>query len=157
MKILIKNQQRHRPLNKDKILNVARTILALLDQTRNSGTELSILFIGNKKMQQLNTEYRGIKKTTDVLSFNAQFPGLKGKTENVLGDIVISVPKAESQAETAGIGFYDEICRLLIHGSLHLLGYDHEQSDYQARKMRKKEQEIFNAAQKMDREHKPRN
>jgi len=70
---------------------------------------------------------------------------------NILGDIVINIPRAELQAGTFGTGFYDEICRLLIHGILHLLGYDHEKSEYAARKMRKKEQEIMDAVKKMDR------
>lgn len=101
-------------------------------------------------MQQLNTAYRGIKKSTDVLSFETQIPVKKGIVNNILGDIVINVPRAESQAKIFGTGFYDEIYRLLIHGTLHLLGYDHEKSEYRARKMRKKEQELFYAAKEMD-------
>jgi rRNA maturation RNase YbeY len=59
------------------------------------------------------------------------------------------VPKAESQAEMSGMGFYDEVDRLLIHGTLHLLKYDHEESDYKARLMRKKEKENFHALKKV--------
>ena len=66
MKILIKNQQKRRRLNKTKIKKAARKILSLLKQPT---AELSILFVGAKKMQQLNTAFRGISKTTDVLSF----------------------------------------------------------------------------------------
>lgn len=102
-------------------------------------------------MMQLNTAYRGITKSTDVLSFEAQIPLQKVMDNNILGDIVINVPRAESQAGEYGTGFYDEIYRLLIHGTLHLLGYDHEKSEYGARKMRKKEQEIMDAVKKMDR------
>lgn len=102
-------------------------------------------------MMQLNTAYRGIRKSTDVLSFESQIPLQKVMESNILGDIVINVPRAESQARTYGTGFYDEIYRLLIHGTLHLLGYDHEKSGYGARKMRKKEQEIMDAVKKMDR------
>lgn len=144
--------------------------------------ELSILFVGDRKMSHLNGLYRGINKTTDVLSFSQirekkeEVRRKKGKVRSekcevrrkkstaaknvtpfstshftlhsshfLLGDVVISVPKAESQAADAGIGFYDEVRRLLIHGILHLLGYDHAGSYYRARKMRKKEEEIFNA------------
>ena len=102
-------------------------------------------------MMQLNTAYRGIRKSTDVLSFEAQIPLQKAMDNNILGDIVINVPRAESQARTFGTGFYDEIYRLLIHGTLHLLGYDHEKSAYGARSMRKTEQEIMDAVKKMDR------
>ncbi len=151
MKILIRNRQRHRPLNKSKITRAALNILSLADQAGNAGTELSILFVGDKKMLQFNTAYRGIRESTDVLSFEAQIPLQKVMESNILGDIVINVPRAESQAREYGTGFYDEIHRLLIHGTLHLLGYDHEKSQYGARKMRKKEQEIMDAVKKMDR------
>ena len=104
-------------------------------------------------MLQLNSDYRGIKKSTDVLSFEAGIPVSYGEAGNVLGDIVISVPRAESQAEEYGTGFYDEIYRLLIHGILHLSGYDHEDSEYKARKMRKKEEELLDAVKEMDSEH----
>ena len=147
MKIFIKNRQRHRPLNQAKIIRAARNILSLSEQTT---AELSILFVGNAKMLQLNNDYRGIKKSTDVLSFEAQIPLDNSEAGNILGDVVINVARAESQAETSGTGFYDEIYRLLIHGILHLSGYDHENSRYRAGKMRKKEEEIFDAVKEMD-------
>ena len=149
MKVLIKNQQRHRPLNKTKITKTARKILSLLEQP---SAELSILFVGDRKMRELNSAYRGILKSTDVLSFEAAMPIKESGADNVLGDIVISVPKAESQAKDFGMIFYNEIYRLLIHGILHLSGYDHEASEYRAKKMRKKEREIFDAVTKMDTE-----
>jgi len=108
------------------------------------------MFVGNRKMLQLNSAYRGVNKTTDVLSFEAELSIDGIKVNNVLGDIVINIQRAESQAKQYGTGLYDEISRLLIHGVLHLLGYDHELSNYQARKMKKKEEEIFNAIKKMD-------
>ena len=101
-------------------------------------------------MRQLNGEYRGIKKSTDVLSFEGRIPAARGPLNNILGDIVINIPRAELQAKTYGTGFYDEVFRLLIHGILHLSGYDHEQSDYRAVKMRKKEQELFHAITTVD-------
>lgn len=100
-------------------------------------------------MTELNSVYRGINKSTDVLSFEAGLTLRQNFTNNVLGDIVINIPRAESQAKDSGAGFYDEIYRLLIHGTLHLLGYDHEKSGYRARVMRKKEEELFNAFKKM--------
>ncbi len=146
MKIFIRNQQRYRPLDKPKITKAATNILTLMSQ---QAAELSIVFVGDRKMKELNSSYRGIKKTTDVLSFEAGIPVISG-TDIILGDIVISVPKAEAQAEEYGTGFYEELYRLLIHGTLHLLGYDHVNSAGQARKMEKKELEIFNAIKKMD-------
>ncbi len=146
MKILIRNLQRYRSLNKKRILITAGRILSLLEQP---GAELSLMFVGDRRMRQLNTEYRGVRKTTDVLSFEAGIPVIQEEAD-ILGDIVISVPKAESQAKEYGSGFYDEINRLLIHGTLHLLGYDHEESEYKARRMRKKEEELIDAVKKVD-------
>lgn len=146
MSILLRNLQRHRRLNKARIIKSAGNILSLLGQPE---AELSILFVGDRRMSQLNAAYRGKRKTTDVLSFEADIPFRGADQTLVLGDIVISVPKAESQAETAGMGFYDEVCRLLIHGILHLIGYDHEGSAYKARLMRKKEKEILDALKKV--------
>ena len=147
MKISIKNLQRHRSLNKGRILKATRRILSLLEQ---SNSELSILFVGDRRMKQLNTQYRGIRRTTDVLSFESAIPFIPDYADNALGDIVISVPKAEAQAREYGSGFYDEIIRLLIHGTLHLLGYDHELTAYKARKMRKKEEELINAVKTLN-------
>jgi len=147
MKILIKDRQRRRHLNKDRIIRASRRILSHLNQPR---AELSILFVGDKIMARLNAEYRDVHKTTDVLSFEAAFPAAGGEAQHVLGDVVISVPRAESQAKEYNVGLYEEIHRLLIHGILHLLGYDHKRSVYYASQMKKKEREIFHATQEMD-------
>ena len=147
MKIFIRNRQRHRSLNKKKILEAAGNILSIV---KKQTAELSILFVGDKKMAELNTAYRGIKKSTDVLSFESGIPVNNPEADNILGDIVINIPRAESQAKEYGTGFYDELYRLLVHGTLHLIGYDHEKSASAARTMQKKEKDIFNALKKMD-------
>jgi probable rRNA maturation factor len=94
-------------------------------------------------MRELNSRFRGVDKTTDVLSFPM------GDTSfgdaGPLGDIVISVPRAEMQAREYGVTFRDELLRLLVHGLLHLVGYDHEINPYQKRKMEKKERELLDA------------
>ncbi len=98
-------------------------------------------------MRALNRRYRGIDRTTDVLSFpQSEFisPNAERLTPNViLGDIVISLPKTKKQAEENGLTFHQELKRLLIHGLLHLIGYDHEISGYQKNKMRKKAKELL--------------
>ena len=147
MKILIRNRQRYRPLDKIRLTKAAGSILTFLNQTE---AELSILFVGDKKMKELNSAYRGKNKSTDVLSFEAGIPVRDSDVNNVLGDIVINIPRAESQAKEYGTGFYEELYRLLIHGTLHLVGYDNEVSKHEERKMRKKEEDIFNAVTKMD-------
>lgn len=145
MKILIKNQQRCQKLDRKKIATRAGNILMFLKQP---DAELSILFVGNKKMQELNTAFRGIQKTTDVLSFEAglQLPGL---SDNILGDVVINICRAESQAEAADMELYDEISRLLIHGILHLLGYEHENGGPDEKRMVRKERAVQAALEKI--------
>jgi len=104
-------------------------------------------------MQQLNAAFRGVSKTTDVLSF----PQISGKLEVrsnklkkiLLGDVVINIQMAVSRAKLSGADFYDEVYHLLIHGILHLLGYDHEKSRHKAVAMMKKEKEILGAIKKM--------
>ena len=100
-------------------------------------------------MKELNTAFRGVRKTTDVLSFEAGLP-LKDWPGNILGDIVINIYRAASQAETADTGFYDEICRLLLHGILHLLGYDHERGVADAKKMERKEKKVLTELQNIE-------
>lgn len=147
MKVLIRSRLRRRHLDRSRIIRISRNILSRLDQEKS---ELSILLVGDKTMAQLNRAYRGVNRSTDVLSFDAAVPVGRGEGAHILGDIVISIPTAEAQAKKYGSDLYDEINRLLIHGILHLLGYDHERSGRQARLMREKEEEVFLATQEMD-------
>jgi probable rRNA maturation factor len=100
-----------------------------------TAAELSVLFTGSDHIQQLNRDFLGTDKPTDVLSFPAgvALPGmvLPGMPR-YLGDIAIAVPVALAQAEAAGHGFLDEVALLVVHGLLHLLGYDHATPDEQA-------------------------
>jgi len=151
MAIHLKNQQRAKSLNLRRIRKDLSGALSLLGCEE---AELSILFVGSAKMKQLNTLYRGIPKETDVLSFpmheEISFYSRAGRSTPydsplVLGDIVISVPKTIRQSREYETSFQDELRRLLIHGLLHLLGYDHEKSRYQKVLMEKKEKEILHA------------
>ena len=98
--------------------------------------ELSVLLTGNQEIRELNREYRGKDKPTDVLSFPMG-------DDYLLGDIVISTEKAASQAEEFGVTFDEEMGRLLVHGILHLAGYDHVRGGRQAKKMKDKEEELM--------------
>ncbi len=110
--------------------------------------EVSVLLVNDAGMRRLNHLYRGIDRTTDVLSFPLINPtrpplDLRGGVEGLLlGDIVISLPQTKRQAEEYGATFDRELSRLLIHGLLHLLGHDHEKSSYRAAKMRRLEAEL---------------
>jgi probable rRNA maturation factor len=117
--------------------------------------ELSVLVTGDRKMRALNRAYRGMDKTTDVLSFPAM-PGEElsalretppgtsgGRPPVVLGDIVISAPKAFAQAAERGHPFEEELLFLLAHGLLHLVGYDHETGPADKNRMFKKQRELI--------------
>ena len=122
---------------------VTKKILNFLEVDEK--TEVSILFSDDDFIKGLNNKYRGINKTTDVLSFcfkedDYSFPAV-GENK-ILGDIIISVETAKMQADRLKHSVEREITTLLIHGLLHLLGYDHiEDKDYKI--MHKKEKEIL--------------
>lgn len=86
---------------------------------------LTAAFVSDGKMRELNNLYRGVNKTTDVLSFGSE-PDEFGADETYLGDIAISLEQAHRQAEENDLDFETEIKQLMLHGILHLCGYDHE-------------------------------
>ncbi|NRG43736.1 rRNA maturation RNase YbeY [Bacillus sp. CRN 9] len=98
-------------------------------------TEVSVTFVNNERIQEINREYRDKDRPTDVISFAMEELGegeiaLMGEDlPRVLGDIIISIPKAKEQAEEYGHTFMRELGFLAVHGFLHLLGYDHETTE----------------------------
>lgn len=109
-------------------------------------SEVSLVLVDDQRIHALNLEYRGIDRPTDVLSFALQEemeeePDLAFK-DQLLGDIVISVPRARAQAEEYGHAFERELVYLAVHGTLHLLGYNHEE-EADKQEMRKKEEEVM--------------
>ena len=90
-----------------------------LDAIGNSGSSATIAFVSDSSIRKLNQQFRGVDKATDVLSFPADEP-------DNLGDVAISVETAAKQAAENGLQFDDEIAQLILHGLLHLSGYDHE-------------------------------
>jgi len=111
----------------------------------NSETEVSLVFVDDQYIRELNSQYRGIDQPTDVLSFamlEGEGPETADSETILLGDIVISLPTAKRQAEEYGHSFSREVAYLAIHGMLHLLGYDHmNEADKQV--MREKEEEYL--------------
>ena len=101
--------------------------------------------MGDTAMRTLNRRYRGKDRTTDVLSFPLREGRFSGIQPHVLGDIVLSLPTASRQAKAAGEKYHVEIRRLLVHGYLHLLGYDHERSGVEAGRMESREQRLREA------------
>ena len=108
-----------------------------------SPCEVSVTFTDNEKIRKLNKEYRGIDRATDVLSFPL-FDDEFGDGEKVaLGDIVLSLEKAEEQAKEYGHSFERETAFLTVHSMLHLLGYDHETGAEDEKEMFFKQDEIM--------------
>ena len=125
-----------------------RDLTKALNLLHLQSAELSVLFVNSRRMKLLNSRYRGICKDTDVLSFPLLEKGLNHGPV-MLGDILVSVPRALEQAKEFKVAFHDELLRLLIHGLLHLIGYDHEINAYRKRKMEAKERGLFDAVKKM--------
>jgi len=107
---------------------VKRTATALLAAVGRRDASLSISFVDDDEIARLNAEHRGKDRPTDVLSFPLEpDPSMPG--EELLGDVVISVPTALRQAAQYDAPLQRELERLLIHGLLHVLGHDHEAAD----------------------------
>ena len=103
--------------------------------------DVSLILVGKTRMQRLNRTYRKRDYATDVLAFPMQ--DASQSPVAFVGDVVICVPVALSQASRFGNTPDGELLRLLIHGTLHLLGYDHETTVREAKRMTRKEQAIF--------------
>ena len=114
---------------------------AILSIVGRAEAELSLALIGNAEMQKLNRKYRHKDYPTDVLSFPIE--DKLPTTHRLLGDVVISVEKAREQAHEHGRTRDEELVTLLIHGIVHLLGYDHERSSRDARAMKRLENKIY--------------
>ena len=121
-----------------KIKRIALTILELVGE---ENAELSLALIGNLEIKKLNARYRKKDYATDVLSFPVE--GIVLKETRLLGDVVVSVEKAAEQAKARGHSSEQELVTLLIHGVVHLIGYDHERSARDARAMRRVEKRIY--------------
>ena len=123
-----------RKLQRSWIEERAKRILEILG-IENS--ELSVLITGDGEIKELNKTYRGKDRPTDVLSF-PMGDRIDGKL--ILGDVVISLDTARRQAKELGHSLEEEVERLLVHGILHLLGYDHELGREEERKFRELEE-----------------
>jgi len=105
--------------------------------------ELSILFTDNERIARLNDRYLGRKGPTNVLAFPMSGGPEPGVESGMLGDVVISVDTAINESEDLDEPLEHTIDRLIIHGILHLLGYDHEKSEAEARRMEKEEERLM--------------
>ncbi len=111
--------------------------------------ELSVVIVNDAEIRDINRDYLQRDKSTNVISFAMQEGEGAGIQSFLLGDVVISADTAARDAADAGVTFESELYFLLLHGVLHLLGYDHERgTEEQARIMEEREKEIFGLLQK---------
>ncbi|WP_042197569.1 rRNA maturation RNase YbeY [Paenibacillus camerounensis] len=146
--------------NEQEEYEITDALIALLDSILQKAGEaegvekgeVDLTFVDNARIHELNLEYRGIDRPTDVLSFAMNEAGEDepeiiyafdddeyGEVPNSLGDIIISVTRAKEQAEEYGHSLERELGFLFVHGFLHLLGYDHQDAESEAEMMSKQE------------------
>lgn len=118
-----------------------RQARAILSSVGELSAELGILLVGDQRMKSLNHRYRGKDRTTDVLAFAMR--EAPHASAGLLGDVVIAVPTAVRQAKEGGRSLDEELTVLLVHGILHLCGYDHERSEQEARRMQRRERMVL--------------
>ena len=118
------NQQRKIKINRQIFQDFANVLIEQVSETKNKSA--AVAFVSDQTMRRLNREFRGVDSTTDVLSFS-----LLGEAadDEYLGDIAVSLEQAERQAVENHLDFETEIKQLILHGILHLCGYDHETDD----------------------------
>ena len=127
---------------------IRRSCNAVLDFEKFDGpAEISVTFVDNNRIHELNLEYRNKDSATDVLSFpmgeNGEYDIDEDNGCKILGDIVISMERATEQAELYGHSLQREVAYLTVHSMLHLLGYDHEAGGLEAVRMREKEEAVL--------------
>lgn len=133
-------------LKPSRFVRLAERILTAAGE---SGSELSVELVGDRRMRRLNRIYRNKDQTTDVLAFPMR--EFASPCPTLLGDLVISVPTALRQAKEAGRTPDEELATLLVHGVLHLCGYDHDRNRNEATRMRRRERAILQTIQPVPR------
>lgn len=113
------------------------------------GTELSVSIVGDRTIRRINRDYLAKDRPTNVISFSLQEGEFGSVNPLGLGDVVISADTALREAEEGGMEFFERLCFLLLHGTLHLCGYDHERSgEEEAARMEAREEELFSILKK---------
>ena len=144
MPVHMQSQVRRVTFNQACLVRLAR---AILSDVGEASAELGILFVGDQRMRVLNRRYRGKDRTTDVLAFPMR--GVPHSSSHLLGDVVIAVPTAARQAKQGQRSLDEELTVLLVHGILHLCGYDHERSETEARRMYRRERMILRSISRL--------
>ena len=140
MEVLIDNRQSRHKISLKKIKQTVQVILDALDCP---DSELSILIVDDPQIEELNQQYLHREGPTNVIAFamrEGDFPDL---SPHLLGDVVISTDTAAREAENAEMSMEQRFNELIVHGILHLMGYDHETDEAEARVMEDKSQELM--------------
>ena len=146
MKVAITNRQRRHPIDR-KILR--KTAERILNDLGYPDSELSVAIVGDRSIRRNNRIYLDRDKPTNVISFAMQEGEFADLNPDLLGDVVISAVTCAREAEEGGTSFTSRLHFLLIHGILHLVGYDHERSgEAEARRMEAKEKEIVSSLER---------
>jgi len=125
-----------------RVLRLAQSVLTLAGEP---GADMNVSLVGDRRMRRLNHRFRQKDRSTDVLAFafrEARAPHGFHRMAAHLGDVVIALPTAERQAKAARRPLEEELVALLIHGVLHLCGYDHERGRADALRMQRKERQL---------------
>src|SRR5882672_5796921 len=141
MTVVVTSRRRVRGV---RVADVRRDAARLL-QLLGVDAELSVVLVDDGEIRRLNAAYRDIDRPTDVLAFARREGDGATLHSTLLGDVVISLDTAARQAATRAVAVADEVRLLLAHGVLHLLGYDHERSPAEARRMFRRQRQLLGA------------
>jgi len=145
MTVHIRDSQRLIKTDKKSIKRIIQDLLIYLGLKHRG---LSLFFVSNNQIKRINKRWFSRAASTNVISFSylshddTQCP-IPNVIEGVIGDIVISLEKAKEESEIVQCPFYERLFALIIHGIVHILGYDHESDKHQARRMRYKEKRLM--------------
>jgi len=141
MQISIQNRQRKFRIDNDRVIEWTRQILLMQKMSKG---EIGLVFVNNRHIQTYNRDHRMIDRPTDVLAFPMR-EGFGGDLHpTFLGDVMISLEMVEKEARLYQCEVEERLLHLLIHGILHLFGYDHTRSAHEAKRMERREKWILN-------------
>lgn len=123
---------------------IVRTALPHMKLSGAGNLEVAVVMVGTERMRKMNRKWRKVNKPTDVLAFPLPGPRPKGYTSILLGDVFICPMIVRKKAAREGLSEHAQMRWSLVHGLLHLAGYDHERSAVAAEKMAEMEQRILN-------------
>ncbi len=124
--IEIINRQRSKPINAKQLREFGERALRTIGPSKQVAT---FVFVSDAAIRKLNKQFRGKDQVTDVLSFPNEAEPFEAENQSQLGEVVISVQRAADQAKQNRLTFSNEVEQLILHGLLHLCGYDHETDD----------------------------